>query len=65
MYSAVLLIGASCAWVDAVVWAWLAVAMLAIVLGVKAVLEEQWMATKHSGYTEYCKRSRRFVPGLS
>jgi protein-S-isoprenylcysteine O-methyltransferase Ste14 len=64
MYSAVLLVAAACAWVDASAWAWLAVAALTAVLRVKAELEEQWMAEQHAGYTEYCGRSRRFVPGL-
>jgi protein-S-isoprenylcysteine O-methyltransferase Ste14 len=64
MYSAVLLVAAACAWVDASVWAASALAALALVLTVKAGLEERWMAAKHPGYADYCKRSRRFVPGL-
>lgn len=64
MYSAVLLVAAACAWVDASAWSWLAMAALAAVLTVKAGLEERWMAAKHPGYAEYRNRSRRFVPGL-
>jgi protein-S-isoprenylcysteine O-methyltransferase Ste14 len=64
MYSAVLLVAAACAWVDASGWAWLAMAALAAVLTVKAGLEERWMAAKHPGYAAYCGRSRRFVPGI-
>jgi protein-S-isoprenylcysteine O-methyltransferase Ste14 len=64
MYSAVLLVAAACAWVDASAWAWLEVAALAAVLTLKAGLEERWMAAKYPGYTDYRNRSRRFVPGL-
>ena len=64
MYSAVLLVAAACAWVDASAWAWLTMAALVAVLAAKAGLEERWMATKHPGYTDYCSRSKRFVPGI-
>jgi protein-S-isoprenylcysteine O-methyltransferase Ste14 len=64
MYSAVLLVAAACAWVDASAWAWVAMAALVAVLTVKAGLEERWMAEKHSGYADYCGRSNRFVPGI-
>ena len=64
MYSAVLLVAAACAWVDASAWAWVAMAALVAVLTVKAGLEERWMAAKHPGYADYCGRSKRFVPGI-
>jgi protein-S-isoprenylcysteine O-methyltransferase Ste14 len=64
MYSAVLLMAAAFAWVDVSAWAWLALGALAVVLMIKAGLEERWMAVKHPAYIEYCKRSRRFVPGV-
>jgi protein-S-isoprenylcysteine O-methyltransferase Ste14 len=64
MYSAVLLMAAACAWVDASAWAWLTVGALTVVLMIKAGLEERWMAVKHPGYTDYCRRSRRFLPGI-
>lgn len=64
MYSAVLLVAAACAWVDASVWTWVAMAALVAVLTVKAGFEERWMSAKHPGYADYCGRSKRFVPGI-
>jgi protein-S-isoprenylcysteine O-methyltransferase Ste14 len=67
MYSAVLLGGVAAGGAisaGASARAWVAVAALAVVLAVKAALEEEWMAQTHPGYAEYRKRTWRFVPGI-
>jgi protein-S-isoprenylcysteine O-methyltransferase Ste14 len=44
-------------------WAQLATAALAILLGMKARLEERWLSERYSDYPEYARRVRhRFVP---
>lgn len=63
MYSAVLLGGAALAWASAP-WAWLAWAVLCVVLWHKSSLEERWMADHHPHYAAYRQHSRRFIPGL-
>ncbi len=40
---------------------WLA---LALVLLAKAVLEERGLRAQHTGYDEYARRVRRFIPGV-
>ena len=62
MYTAVIACGAACAWAAGSGWGWLAAAALAVVLAVKAVLEERWMLQWHPGYPAYCKGTRRFLP---
>jgi protein-S-isoprenylcysteine O-methyltransferase Ste14 len=49
---------ASTGWIAAVLWA-----ALAVVLSLKAGLEERWMRTVHPGYDAYAASVRRFVPG--
>ena len=64
MYSAVLLFAAAEVVAYADMWkiaAWLA---LALVLGVKAVLEERGLHRQFPGYAGYAQRVRRFIPGL-
>lgn len=64
MYSAVLL-GAAAMALPSHPWggisAWLA---LALVLWIKAGVEERWMCEQHSAYAAYCGVSKRFVPWL-
>ena len=46
---------------------WLAGGLWAALLAVlwrKADLEERWLAERYSGYVDYRRRTRRFVPGL-
>lgn len=62
MYSAVITLGAACAWAAGSAWAWLAAAALVAVLAVKAHFEERWMQQQHPGYAEYRARTRRFLP---
>jgi len=67
MYAAILLaavaglLGAAAA--DQPVVAGAAVA-LAVVLRVKAEVEERWMILHHPAYVDYLRTTRRFVPGL-
>jgi len=43
-------------------WRWAALVALAVVLGVKAVVEERAMAAHHPGYAEYARGRKRIVP---
>ncbi len=64
MYSAVMLAAAALAAVPAA-WIsgglWLA---LALVLMLKASVEESWLRVHYPPYAAYCQRSKRFVPWL-
>ena len=64
MYSALLVAGAGAAWIAGSLVAWAALVALAIVLRLKAGVEEAAMAQAHAGYAAYRQRTRRFVPGL-
>lgn len=64
MYSALLLAGLGVAWLAASAIAWAALAMLAVVLTLKAGIEEAAMSQAHAGYRDYRQRTKRFVPGL-
>lgn len=64
MYGAVLLLGAAAAVVAARPLAALAWLALAAVLLAKALLEERWLAAHHAAYADYCRRTRRLLPGL-
>jgi len=64
MYAAVLLLTAAAAAVAASAAAALAWAALLAVLVVKARLEERWLAAHHAGYADYCRRTRRLLPGV-
>ena len=64
MYSALLLAGLAAAWIAGTWTGWIALAALAVVLALKARLEEDAMARVHAGYAGYRQRTRRFVPGL-
>ena len=37
---------------------------LAVVLDLKARLEERWLVARHPAYTSYRLRSNRFLPGI-
>ena len=37
---------------------------LAVVLDLKARLEERWLVARHPAYTSYSLRSNRFLPGI-
>jgi len=62
MYSSVLLAGAALANLPAPWASWLLWAALALVLWLKALLEEQWLRRHYSGYPAYCRSCKRFVP---
>jgi len=62
MYTAVSLAGLGCALALGTVVAWLLWAVLCLVLLVKALLEERWMAALHPAYAQYQARTRRFIP---
>ena len=62
MYSAVLLAAAALAAVPAQWLGWLLWAALALVLLLKASLEERWLLCHHAGYAAYCQTCKRFVP---
>lgn len=64
MYSALLLAGLAAARVAGDVESWLVLAVLVVVLVIKANVEERGMIERHAGYRDYRKRTRRFVPGL-
>ena len=64
MYSALLLAGLGVAWWAASAIAWAALAALAVVLVLKARIEEAAMSRAHAGYVGYRQRTKRFVPGL-
>ncbi len=64
MYSALLLVGLAAARVAGDVESWLVLAVLVVVLVIKANVEERGMIERHAGYRDYRKRTHRFVPGL-
>jgi protein-S-isoprenylcysteine O-methyltransferase Ste14 len=64
MYSALLLAGLGVAWLAGSAIAWTALAALAVVLLLKARIEEAAMSRAHAGYVAYRQRTKRFVPGL-
>ena len=64
MYSAVLLAGLAAARLAGQAWAWAALLALLAVLAAKAVLEERGLRASHTDYADYCRRTRRFIPGL-
>jgi len=62
MYSALMLAMLGLCIGYATPWRWAALVALAIVLAVKAGLEETAMAARHADYAGYARRTRRFVP---
>jgi len=64
MYSALLLVGLAAARLAGDVESWLVLAVLVVVLVIKANVEERGMIERHAGYRDYRERTRRFVPGL-
>ena len=64
MYSAVILCGLACTLASASGLGWLLLAALAVVLTVKAGVEERWMLSAHPAYAAYSQRTRRFIPWL-
>ncbi len=45
-----------------IAWRWLALAALAVVLAVKARVEESAMHARHPGYAAYARTTKRVVP---
>ena len=64
MYTSVLLGAAALALLSEPLLAWGIWALLAVVLIVKATLEERWMLEQHPNYGAYSQRSTRFLPWL-
>ena len=64
MYSALLLAGVAAARLSDEAAAWLLLAALAVVLRIKAGVEERGMAAQYPAYADYRRRTRRFVPGI-
>jgi protein-S-isoprenylcysteine O-methyltransferase Ste14 len=62
MYTAVSLLRLACALSLGSLLAWLLWLILSLVLLIKALLEERWMAALHPAYTHYQARTRRFIP---
>ena len=62
MYSALMLAMLGLCTGYATPWRWAALVALAILLVVKAGLEETAMAARHADYAEYARSTRRFVP---
>ncbi|TXT40562.1 MAG: hypothetical protein FD135_1133 [Comamonadaceae bacterium] len=64
MYSAVLLGAGALAAMLEPGSGWLSWCALALVLWVKAHLEERWLREHHAGYATYCQHTQRFIPWL-
>ena len=64
MYLAVLLVAAGCALGYAEPWRAVALVALAMVLHVKAAIEERLLAGVHPGYADYARRTPRLIPFL-
>jgi protein-S-isoprenylcysteine O-methyltransferase Ste14 len=64
MYTSLLLGAAALVCVSDLVIGSLTWSALAIVLLLKANIEERWMQEKHTGYTAYMRQSKRFLPCL-
>jgi protein-S-isoprenylcysteine O-methyltransferase Ste14 len=62
MYAGLLVASAGLALGYASPWRWVALAALAVVLHVKAGVEETAMAERHPRYADYAKRTRRIIP---
>lgn len=62
MYSALLLAGVACARAAGDLPTWLTLAALALVLGLKARVEERALLLQHPGYLRYQQHSWRFLP---
>jgi protein-S-isoprenylcysteine O-methyltransferase Ste14 len=62
MYSALMLAMLGLCTGYATPWRWVALVALAIVIVVKAGLEETAMAARHADYADYARSTRRFVP---
>jgi protein-S-isoprenylcysteine O-methyltransferase Ste14 len=62
MYSALMLAMLGLCIGYATPWRWAALVALAIVIVVKAGLEETAMAARHADYADYARSTRRFVP---
>jgi protein-S-isoprenylcysteine O-methyltransferase Ste14 len=64
MYVALMMFGASCAWIADSFPGWMLWLTLVCVLAVKALLEEWMLARAHQAYAAYRQRTRSFVPFL-
>lgn len=62
MYTAVSLLGLACVLARGSSLSWLLWLVLSLVLLVKALLEERWMAALHPDYAHYQARTHRFIP---
>jgi protein-S-isoprenylcysteine O-methyltransferase Ste14 len=62
MYAAVLLGSAGFCLGHGGAWRWGALAALAVVLHVKASVEEAALAEHHPGYADYARRTKRVLP---
>ena len=64
MYSALLLAGIAAARLSGDGVSWLILLALAVLLRIKAGVEERGMIERHPAYRDYQGRTHRFVPGL-
>jgi protein-S-isoprenylcysteine O-methyltransferase Ste14 len=64
MYSALLLAGVAAARGAGDVETWLVLAALAVVLVIKANVEERELTERYPAYRAYQRHTRRFMPGL-
>ena len=64
MYTSLLLGSGALAWTSEPLAGWLTWAALAVVLLLKATLEEQWLREQYADYGAYSSVSKRFVPWL-
>lgn len=64
MYSTLLLAGLAAARLAGGAGPWLTLAALAVVLALKAAVEEQALLQRYADYAAYRRRSWRFVPGI-
>lgn len=62
MYTGVASLAAGCALAVGSVWAWASMALLALVLVFKSIVEERWMSDVHPEYRDYRRRTWRFIP---
>ena len=64
MYTSLLLGSGALAWISEPLAGWLTWTALAVVLLLKATLEEQWLRQQYADYGAYSSVSKRFVPWL-
>jgi protein-S-isoprenylcysteine O-methyltransferase Ste14 len=64
MYTSLLLFAAACSLIIDGWWAWFNWLALLLVIVFKAAIEEHYLMQHFSQYSEYCRRSKRFIPWL-